>query len=177
MLRYTRDHARAARQAGYRARHALRHEERARAQREHRDALKRELIEELGGKCARCDRTVEEIGHVSAFDFHHVDWRNKRYNICGNYSRSRESLRAEIAQCIVLCACCHRIVEVTTSGDGRRRGRPPLPAGGKDSGLEATAPDLADFTSRIYAQERIAESSRQDRARDQPDLFDTGRAL
>ncbi|MDF1501314.1 hypothetical protein [Roseisolibacter sp. H3M3-2] len=170
-MRYTKEHTRTERNARLRARHAIRREEIARAERERRDALKRQMIEYLGGSCTRCTRTLAEIGHVAAFDFHHRDWRTKRFNVCGNYSRSWDVLRAELDKCDLVCAICHRVIEATLDDPGRRRGRPPLTA------RDADAADLrrasAQMSARAYADEQRAESNRDDFKRNQLHLFGT----
>lgn len=42
----------------------------------------------------------------SALDFHHVG--PKRFTISGNLFRRLDSIIDELAECVVLCACCHR---------------------------------------------------------------------
>lgn len=126
MARYTHEHAREARNAVYRARHARRREQIIALKREERWALKRRIVDYLGGACARCRITPEQLGHVAAFDCHHVDPATKRFNLCGNHSRSWESIRAELDKCQLLCACCHRVIEALMEDSATRRGRPPL---------------------------------------------------
>jgi hypothetical protein len=180
------DLRRAARNARDRTRRAHDRERLTRQERARRDARKRAMIASRGGACARCKRTVEEIGHVAAFDFHHVDPRSKRCNINRMYYL-REELRAqELAKCIVLCATCHRVVEATAaeeteSGAGgavpslaamkRPQGRPPL---GSEHALRIASERMADAIRRAeaIAHRRAEEKRRREAAwREMPPLF------
>jgi ribosomal protein L30E len=68
-----------------------------------REALKRRMAHRLGGRCCNCgyDRCAR------ALCFHHVDETTKRFNLAGSHLRSRASLEAELAKCILLCENCH----------------------------------------------------------------------
>lgn len=65
--------------------------------------MKQKLVDHLGGKCVKCgfSKTLE------ALQFHHVDSREKDFQISGNYNRSFESLLTEVKKCILLCSNCH----------------------------------------------------------------------
>ena len=169
MARYTREHAREARNAAYRARHARRRDEIIARNREERWALKRRIVEYLGGACARCRVTPERLGHVAAFDCHHLDPRTKRFNICGNHCRSWETIRAELDKCQLLCACCHRIVEALTEDSEKRRGRPPRDSLRSVEALTGTAP--AAVAARAALAAARVEEAREAARRCQTDLF------
>ena len=56
-----------------------------------------------------CERCREKFP-VVAMDFHHIDG-DKKYNVSSmiRTGHSVEALKIEIAKCMLLCACCHRI--------------------------------------------------------------------
>jgi hypothetical protein len=169
MARYTREHEREARNAAYRARHARRRDQIIARKREERWALKRRIVEYLGGACVRCGVTPEKLGHVAAFDCHHVDPTTKRFNVCGNHSRSWESIRAELDKCELLCACCHRIVEALMEDSATRRGRPPLDRSRSVGCLTGTSP--AAVAARAALAVARVEAAREAARRYQTDLF------
>jgi hypothetical protein len=68
------------------------------------------FINEKGGKCFDCGRT----GHPAIFDFHHVDPKNKKFNIRKIRTHNMEKLRQELDKCVVLCACCHRLRHIVS---------------------------------------------------------------
>jgi hypothetical protein len=73
-----------------------------------RRKVKRLLIEEAGGKCLVCgyDRFVD------ALHFHHLDPAGKQFGVSKNGATlGIDTLRAEAAKCVVLCANCHAEVE------------------------------------------------------------------
>jgi transposase len=77
-----------------------------------RRALKVTLVAEAGGRCCLCgyDRCV------SALEFHHLDPATKRLGIAaGGLSHSLQTLRGEIAKCVLLCSNCHAEVESGTT--------------------------------------------------------------
>lgn len=43
----------------------------------------------------------------AALQFHHKDEKKKSFEISGNHCRSEESIKNEIAKCILVCANCH----------------------------------------------------------------------
>jgi predicted HNH restriction endonuclease len=108
----------------YESREAICNRDRAR-----RHAWKRRAIESLGGACVRCRLTLEDVdGHVCAFDFHHTDPGTKSFTIARNLRRRASVLDAELLKCILLCATCHRIVEMINESSRRRGGRPTFEA-------------------------------------------------
>lgn len=77
-----------------------------------RRAVKAALVAEAGGCCCLCgyDRCV------SALEFHHLDPATKRLGIAaGGLSHSLQTLRGEIAKCVLLCSHCHAEVESGTT--------------------------------------------------------------
>ena len=53
--------------------------------------------------CSHCG-TKED---VSLLQFHHVDSSTKKFHIADSRSHSWESLKEEMAKCIILCQTCH----------------------------------------------------------------------
>lgn len=68
-----------------------------------RKKLKEIAIKYKGGKCVNCgyDKCLE------ALDFHHLSGKDFGISSKG-YTRSWESVKAEVDKCILLCANCHR---------------------------------------------------------------------
>jgi transposase len=69
-----------------------------------RRRVKAILVAEAGGRCILCgyDR------HPSALHFHHVDPINKRVAInAKGVALALDTVRAEAAKCVLLCANCH----------------------------------------------------------------------
>lgn len=67
----------------------------------------RELIQELKSQpCARCGQTFPPC----AMDFHHLEGSGKELSISKMISYNVETILNEIDKCIILCACCHRII-------------------------------------------------------------------
>lgn len=58
-------------------------------------------------KTLRCERCSE--WHPACLQFHHLDGEDKSHEISRMVmdGRSKESILAEIAKCMVLCANCH----------------------------------------------------------------------
>lgn len=74
-----------------------------------RRVLKLRAIEALGGKCSLCGYA----SHPGVLDFHHVDASLKSFGISsGGFSRSWTSIENEIQKCILVCANCHREIEL-----------------------------------------------------------------
>lgn len=74
-----------------------------------RRVLKLRAIQLMGGRCMICqyDR------HQGVLEFHHVDASTKSFGIsAGGFSRSWASIREELKKCILVCANCHREVEL-----------------------------------------------------------------
>jgi transposase len=73
-----------------------------------RRAIKRVLVAEAGGRCARCGYDT----CIAALQFHHVDPAAKEFALSGEgVTRSLERAREEAAKCVLLCANCHAEVE------------------------------------------------------------------
>jgi hypothetical protein len=73
-----------------------------------RRKVKAIMVEEAGGRCALCgyDRCV------GALAFHHLDPESKSFGLAeGGLSRAVETVRGEVAKCVLLCANCHAEVE------------------------------------------------------------------
>jgi hypothetical protein len=68
--------------------------------------VKQKSVEYLGGKCNRCGWS----GHISGFDFHHLDPNEKDFNPSGLNlaNKSWEIAKKELDKCELLCALCHR---------------------------------------------------------------------
>jgi len=82
---------------------------------ERRRRVKRQLVEEHGGACARCGYARS----IAALHFHHVDPATKSFAVAARgVTRSLEAARAEVAKCVLLCANCHAEVEAE-AGSGR----------------------------------------------------------
>ena len=75
---------------------------------ERRRAVKRILVEEAGGRCARCgyDRCA------AALHFHHLQPARKAFSLGGGGTvRALSRLRSEARKCVLLCANCHAEIE------------------------------------------------------------------
>lgn len=73
-----------------------------------RRKVKRMLVEEAGGRCARCGFD----DHPSALHFHHLDPAGKEFAVsCKGVTLAIERSRAEARKCVLLCANCHALVE------------------------------------------------------------------
>lgn len=71
-----------------------------------RQAIKSDLIREMGGKCSVC----KDVFHPAAFDFHHLDPKKKDFSITDALNnKSIEEIKLEVSKCILLCANCHRV--------------------------------------------------------------------
>ncbi len=74
-----------------------------------RRTLKQRAVDRLGGACALCGYDK----HPGVLDFHHLDPATKTFGISsGGFSRSWQSIAAEISKCILVCANCHREIEL-----------------------------------------------------------------
>ena len=65
-------------------------------------ALKERAIVHMGGKCQKCGYDT----CAAAFDFHHLDDRDKDFNISSKQSWA--TIKVELEKCVLLCANCHR---------------------------------------------------------------------
>jgi 5-methylcytosine-specific restriction endonuclease McrA len=73
-----------------------------------RKKVKRQLVEEAGGRCVLCgyDRCVE------ALEFHHRDPAKKSFGLAHRgITRSIAEVRKEAEKCVLLCSNCHSEVE------------------------------------------------------------------
>jgi 5-methylcytosine-specific restriction endonuclease McrA len=78
---------------------------------ERRRQVKRQLVEEAGGKCTICGFSE----HPSALQFHHIDPKTKEFHLAQyGHSRGIDRARAEAKKCVLLCANCHAMVEAGT---------------------------------------------------------------
>lgn len=69
----------------------------------HGKVIREFILRAKAGGCTRCPEN-----HPACLDFHHLDPTIKEFSISGQRGCSLETLQAEIAKCIVLCANCHR---------------------------------------------------------------------
>ena len=75
---------------------------------ERRRHVKRQLVEEAGGRCRICG--FDE--HQSALQFHHRDPSQKLFHLSHNgVTRRISRMRTEAGKCVLLCANCHALVE------------------------------------------------------------------
>ena len=70
-----------------------------------RKKLKVMAVEYKGGKCSKCGYSR----CIDAMEFHHSDPNKKDFGIAAmGYTRSWDSVKAELDKCILVCANCHR---------------------------------------------------------------------
>lgn len=70
-----------------------------------RDKIKQMALYYKGGKCEKCGYNK----CISALEFHHLDSNEKDFSISSKgYTRSWESVKAELDKCILVCSNCHR---------------------------------------------------------------------
>ena len=62
----------------------------------------------LGGRCLRCGFS----GHPALFDFHHVNPKDKEFEWYKLRLRSWNKICKELDKCELLCARCHREIEL-----------------------------------------------------------------
>lgn len=79
--------------------------ERAEYTRRRRDKRKDKLIEMFGDKCNDCGGTF----HKCAYDFHHVNPLEKKFEIAPSLDRNWETILEEVGKCVMLCSNCHRV--------------------------------------------------------------------
>ncbi len=74
-----------------------------------RDKVKIMSVEYKGGKCSKCGYNQ----CIGALEFHHLDPLQKSFGIAyKGYTRSWENVKIELDKCILLCANCHRELEM-----------------------------------------------------------------
>ena len=79
-----------------------------------RQALKKEGVRRLGGKCLKCGETRPHVLH-----FHHVNHEDKVDNPSRLLANSQiKQFFAEIDKCILLCANCHEDFHYLNSNTG-----------------------------------------------------------
>lgn len=61
------------------------------------------MVEYKGGKCSGCGYTK----NLAALTFHHLDPKEKDFNISGAHCKSWDSIKIELDKCICLCFNCH----------------------------------------------------------------------
>lgn len=71
-------------------------------------ALKQRAVDYMGGKCQKCEIT----GDPSIFDFHHKIPEEKDFDLASKKLSSFDTIKPELDKCMLLCACCHRLVHV-----------------------------------------------------------------
>lgn len=74
-----------------------------------RRVLKQRAVTLMGGECMICGYKK----HQGVLEFHHIDASTKSFGVSGGgFSRSWESILLELQKCVLLCANCHREVEI-----------------------------------------------------------------
>lgn len=76
------------------------------AKKDERRAMLRQWLHEYKREDCRCERCNE--GHPACLDFHHVGEKTLGIAEMVAYGYAKENIMAEIDQCVVLCANCHR---------------------------------------------------------------------
>lgn len=66
--------------------------------------LKMALIEAHGGKCKKCG-FAEKV--PPAYDFHHIDPKEKEFGIGNSDSKNFDQLLEETKKCLLVCKNCH----------------------------------------------------------------------
>lgn len=61
-----------------------------------------ELVKLLGSACTVC-------GSIERLQFHHVNPREKRFNIGSEFSRPWDEILDEVSKCTLLCEECHKL--------------------------------------------------------------------
>jgi hypothetical protein len=75
--------------------------------------LKQRAIDYLGGKCQKCGIS----GDTCIFDFHHKIPEEKDFDLARRKLSSFDTIKPELDKCMLLCACCHRLVHVAERND------------------------------------------------------------
>lgn len=80
-----------------------------RAVTERRRVLKIRAVELMGGACMLCAYDK----HVGILEFHHVHAETKSFGVSsGDFSRSWQNIYDELQKCVLVCANCHREIEM-----------------------------------------------------------------
>ena len=91
------------------ARPRIHHDERTErhraAQRKRRNERKELFVRYKGNKCYDCGNTYP----LCCYDFHHLDERQKLFEIAPGLDRALGVLYEEVDKCVLLCSNCHRI--------------------------------------------------------------------
>jgi transposase-like protein len=75
---------------------------------EYRRRIKRQLVEEAGGRCVLCGYDA----YTGALQFHHIDPAQKRFGLAkAGLTRPLDQVREEARKCVLLCGNCHAEVE------------------------------------------------------------------
>lgn len=61
----------------------------------------------LGNKCFICGYNK----CVQALDFHHINPKDKSFQLASNFNKKWETIFGELKKCVLLCSNCHREVE------------------------------------------------------------------
>lgn len=89
-------------------RYADRREDLIKAVAKRRRKVKAMAIAYKGGNCQICGYSKFQ----GALDLHHLNPKDKNFGIADKgYTRSWESVKAELDKCILVCANCHREIE------------------------------------------------------------------
>jgi predicted HNH restriction endonuclease len=76
---------------------------------ERRRTLKSRAVALMGGACMLCAYDK----HVGVLEFHHVHAETKSFGVSsGGFSRSWQSIYDELQKCVLVCANCHREIEM-----------------------------------------------------------------
>ncbi len=69
-----------------------------------RQKIKEKAVKYKGGKCEKCgyDKCIW------AFDFHHIEPKQKDFNISRYSTTCWEKIKKELDKCIIVCSNCHR---------------------------------------------------------------------
>lgn len=70
-----------------------------------------ELKRLLGGKCGKC-------GSTGKLQFHHVDTREKSFDISSEYAKPWDQLLEELKKCVLRCSPCHKLEHAASHGIG-----------------------------------------------------------
>ena len=72
------------------------------------NAVKIEIVEKLGGKCAHCNG----VFHPSIYDLHHTDPSTKKFDWSELRRKSASVMLEEVAKCVLICSNCHRLEHI-----------------------------------------------------------------